>query len=397
MVKKLILFALAFAFIAFVSAQSIPNIDIGNGTIVTAGGSGTINNTNICYLNNTQSFTGLQTFLADINIDNAISTNYLFGNFIINSAGASDVVWNIHNSFNNGADGVTANFTVVNGKLRESGVGVCLTNGTGCANNISLSQINFPDGSIQTSACAFGDLPNLRNCTVVSIKNMTTSNGFQRIGIYTAPAGRRGYIAGYTIVSRNRTLGSGSVSKLEIQNASGSFFRLNVNISFSLAQTATTSKSDIILDSGESFTFVTPNNATLIYVKIIEFDNTTNVFSKKCYNPTSSGCTLYTVPTGKQAQLLSIGLRTVMEGTAGLNLNYVQDDSSGGNTNLRWYAQQSGDSIDNTTMIHWTNAPTANTLTTQSLNWAMNQGDSIVCESNNNNGSMCWINVQEFP
>lgn len=134
MVKRLLLLVFVLAFISLASAK-IPVIGTENFTSHVQIAQTIFDNTNVCYLNNSQTFTGINTFDGEVDINNILVAN---GGIEIEDVGIVPVGASGNLNVNGGVD---ASYFIGNGtKL----TGVCLANGTNCVTKsmVNVSYIN---------------------------------------------------------------------------------------------------------------------------------------------------------------------------------------------------------------------------------------------------------------
>lgn len=210
--------------------------------------------------------------------------------------------------------------------------------------------------------------------------NLATGNGIFN-DIYTAPTGRRAMITGWTIAGSANAV-SGHVK------SGGSYYRVTATstiISTSQAQATTV----FVLEPGESFSLFASATGMTAWVSLIEYAASVPVYSSKLLDPGAGTTTLYTVPSGKSAYLLSSDFAT-LNSTAVLN----HTNWSGATVSASWsIAPKGAGPIGIAPTANLTNGSRSSRAFTIPM---FNSTDAVVVNlSAGTAGQMMWVTVVE--
>ncbi len=246
--------------------------------------------------------------------------------------------------------------------------------------NVDLSSIVMSSGGVP--------IPNGVAKAVAA--NITA--GAANTDLYTVPSGKRAYWNG--CVAYNAAAGT-SVFFPETKIA-GTYFRVAGNTSLAASTGFTQVNGSIILEATETASINSDAGSTNLNItcNLIEFDDTAKILTKKVTSLTSGDNTLYQVPAGKSAILLTDGLQLPwFRANQGNVCNIVVSDSG---ASRNWFLKYtpSGGSIR---QISQSTAVGASAPGTLGGCITMASQDTLTVNVNTAaSGQIAWVNVLEF-
>lgn len=330
--------------------------------------------------------TWLQTAtVAAIGTDPITFSQFSYGptTFLQKANNLSDVA-SASTSFNN-----IAPATIKGGSIIGSGVNTYTNDAVGTDYQFRMADSSATNGQSWKSALSWGGVP-LQNIKFPSGQLANAGSG--DIDAYTCPTNRRAMILS---VQAYNTAGTTTNWHPQVK-ISGTYYQLQVDSAIGTLGQATLSSSSInyILDPNEIFSIHTSQSGLNLILRIVEFDNTSNIKSSKLTTLASGNNTVYTCPANKTAMLLS-GELIPLYATSATQACYM--NNSGGSRNIIWYVVPSGQSVGSTYQFITTTAVGSNTRSNLTLMASLNTGDFIVINTNANTATqMAWVNVLEF-
>jgi hypothetical protein len=187
--------------------------------------------------------------------------------------------------------------------------------------------------------------------------------------------------------------GVGNISLYPEIKVSGTYYRLQTT-SAPLAngsQNTNFTAIGYIAEAGEIIAINTAtNNGAMVSAGVVQFDNTCLLYSSKLTSLSAGDNTVYTVPSGKTATLLSAVFGTSI-GSIGAMV-YV--NASGGARTFSWKFKPSGGSA---TLLAPSQSPGDGTRTQVATALSMAAGDSIIINTDAATATQfAWVNVMEI-
>lgn len=222
--------------------------------------------------------------------------------------------------------------------------------------------------------------------------------------LYTAPTGRKAIV----LEGRDINATASPMTESNYLKSGGNYYKLQATSTINSLRMGNDGFPGIVLDPGESISIVGDTAGMTQFFSIIEFDAGTLLSSKKAFAPNAvfSTTTLYTVPTGKTAQITGTNFGFTNTGSI-----IVTDDIPSGLT-FKWWAYEvpngkspSASATDPNALTWTSGVGTGSTAVVNASNsvggagpMSLNAGDSIQYAFDTNlagTRSMLWINVFE--
>lgn len=208
---------------------------------------------------------------------------------------------------------------------------------------------------------------------------------------YTVPAGRRALVLFSTLRSQ-----SGSTATI-IQNwkISGTYYNtLFSAISLTTGAVASdTADGGFVMEAGESISYNSNQTAINMFTQIVEFDNTANLKTVKTIGATNGDQTIYTVPTGKTAIIVS-GNGQPLGCT---NRGFFISNNSGGSITSNIYLVPNGGSKGTSNLFRGSVSTANGAATRINAGAVLSAGDFIVWNCNTTNANaLCAVTLVEM-
>jgi hypothetical protein len=290
---------------------------------------------------------------------------------------------------------VTSNGTTSGTILKNNGTTFVASTETYSAPGTS-GNVMTSDGTNWTSAAPSGGVAattifgNNIKLTGVSYPRVFGSNlSTGDNDLYTVPANKRAYV--YQIVTSYNASDGNIVFHPQIK-VSGTYYRVNTDQTVATLATGTTGgvgTIGMVLNAGESLSVnSTTNNGLNIQFQVIEFDDTSNLYSARILSLSNGSNTLLTVTAGKTAMILG---PSITAATNGLNIY----NDSGGALNYNIYNVPSGGSEGSEYKLY--NNTSVNQLSAKALTPSLNAGDFIVVNTSAGTATQTvWFNYFEI-
>ena len=203
------------------------------------------------------------------------------------------------------------------------------------------------------------------------------------VDLYTCPAGKRAIVNQVTLTN---TTGVTVTSYMQMK-VSGTYYRLATNSVISTGTDVSLQSFSLVLEAGESLAINTNNAGLNVFPQIIEFDNTVKTKTVKILSVTSGDNTIYTVPSGKTAFLL-----TAAPFRNGVGTIYYANTS--GTTATFTFNIASGTSSSSSNRIRSSSTGAA-TVGSYSTGVMIPTGYSVLVNTNQTGGH-AWVSVIEI-
>lgn len=247
----------------------------------------------------------------------------------------------------------------------------------------------YSDALMTTNRTLGGIFPFLASATP---KNLFVGNaGSGNVDLYTVPSGKRLYVSNLIVFN---TAGTATTTRSQVK-ISGSYYRL----SSSQSVTAGTSNTSMIatfyvLEAGEILSLNTSQAGLNVWVRAIEFDNTSPLKSVKISSTSSGNNIIYTVPAGKSAFIQNT-IPTVSLSSPGV---IMASNESAGSVVWIAYLVPSGGSQGSTNQCTASITTATTILANASIPGVINAGDSVVINVSSGAGAseLFWVTVSEY-
>lgn len=230
----------------------------------------------------------------------------------------------------------------------------------------------------------------------VQLPGMVFKSAFQanaingQTDLYTCPANKRALI--YKNYGFN---GSGGTITVTTQfKVSGVYYPMTFPGGVGTLTQYNTSNPPIVLEAGESFSFLTTASGMNMGAIVVEFDNNGPVKTAKLLTLASGNNTIYTCPANTNAWILD-GCLQIRAAQNSAHLNYY--NGSGGAITRSWYNVPNAGSPGTTNLLVTGSASTG--FVNSSIVYThLTPGDSIVLNVSAATATQAaWINVMEVP
>lgn len=162
--------------------------------------------------------------------------------------------------------------------------------------------------------------------------------------LYTAPAGCRAIVVD---IHAFNVSGLGPVTATAQVNISGTYHSLNAGASIVVGTTAGFLAAPFVLEPGESVGLNLSADGVNAWVRVIEFSNSTPIYSPRLTSFVNGNNTLYTCPSSSTSVLL--GATAFTPANATNTLAYM--NGSAGNVSRTWYCVSSGGAVAASTQV----------------------------------------------
>lgn len=235
---------------------------------------------------------------------------------------------------------------------------------------------------------AGGAVP-LPNSKFVSVLKPSIATGVQ--DLYTAPPNRRAIV---TLVCGLNLTGLSVTYNFQVKFGSPTYFRLSpATVLGNGAAIVALAPNNYILEPGDTVAFNSNTGAGFnLSMIVVEFDNTSKLSSKKVTGLTTGANTVYTVPIGKTALLVS-------SSTASFQLNatllaFVACGAVGATVN--WHLCNSGDTVSSANQYTANQTLAANGLVNSVLEASLVATQFVAVNVTAGDAAQwAWINVVE--
>jgi len=221
------------------------------------------------------------------------------------------------------------------------------------------------------------------------IPNFTSNISTGTTTLYTVPSGKKAVIIGSTGWNSS----AGNIVAYWVAGIAGVDHRVSADATIVTLTQHTTVPQAPILNAGDTIKIVTTtNNGLNEWLKIIEFSENSSLKRVSLEAPASGDNTLYTVPSGKKAVLI-----TNATGFSPLGVTAFSNES-GGSINIYYNLVPSGGSVATSNRISALIAASNNALNLSgNMSATMAAGDFINANlSSAGTSSLLWINVNEL-
>lgn len=217
------------------------------------------------------------------------------------------------------------------------------------------------------------------------LRNVFLSNaGSGDVDLYTCPANKRCAFGGSGVWN---SAGTTTTFRFQIK-ISGSYYRLAANATVNTVTfSGSGNPNNYIAEAGEIISINTSQAGLNVWLRVLEFDNTSPLRTYKLTNPVSGDNTLYTVPAAKSAET----------GSANGPGSVSYSNASGSARTLTLFCVPSGGSSATGNKVQAAfNVPDAS-QSGQSICPMLSTGDFLVVnlDANSVSGFLVWVNVFE--
>ena len=209
--------------------------------------------------------------------------------------------------------------------------------------------------------------------------------------LYTCPSGKRAYV----VVAFGYNTSAGSITIQPEIKVSGTYYRIGNDVTLTTLTGGGITNPEIVLEAGEIFAVnLTTTNGLNIWVRIIEFDNTSGFKTAKILALANGNNTLYTCPASTIAKMMTTYTN---EATGTGAIKYM--NASGASRNITNNVVPSGGSVATGNQAGPLQAGANNTfLSVIAPPVPLAAGDFINVNTNNGTaGQVSWVNVMEIP
>jgi hypothetical protein len=223
----------------------------------------------------------------------------------------------------------------------------------------------------------FGSFSPLLSYQGLTFPNPKTINGFVGnagtgdIDLYTVPSNRRVLVYGLGVFFT----GISSTSCYPEIKVSGSYYKLQNGQTIITNSFAQSWVFNYIAEAGETIAVNSSVSGANIWLKGIEFDDTSGCKTAKLTSVVNGDNTLYTVPAGKTALILNSNPATLTSGTL------IIWNNSGGTRTYNLFAVPNGGSSDTSNKVRNALSVNAAIFNESPFVAALNTGDFIVVNS----------------
>jgi hypothetical protein len=268
-----------------------------------------------------------------------------------------------------------------------TGLAASATTNTTNASNISsgtLSESRLTEDNLPLS---YAGLPPIQNGT---IKNLFSSNAASGdVDLYACATNKRCLMLAALVSNFS---GSTITAYPEVK-ISGSYFRVGGSngVTNNSNSTFLVTNGIYIAEAGETLSFHTTGAGLNIWVRVIEFDNTSHLKSAKLTNPTSGDNTLYTVAASRSAIIFAVNNAAPTTYTMGAA------NDSGSTRTITPYCVPSGGSAATGNKINAAQSVTSANSSSITICPALSTGDfiNVNLDANTTSAFLVWVNVYE--
>ena len=211
--------------------------------------------------------------------------------------------------------------------------------------------------------------------------------------LYTVPAGKRALFGAVSVHNTS----AGNIDWYVAIKISGTYYRLSTTVTTAAGAIGANQQISYIAEPGEILAIVTAtNNGLNVFPTVVIFDNTIPVYSSKLLALANGDNTIYTVPSGKSAVLLNVGLMAIAIDNSASALCYV--NSSGGARTIQWSFVESGQALGTGYLV--TPSSNVNDANRSSLAGrpTLGAGDFVNINTNAATATqIAWVSVMETP
>jgi|SRR5690349_21119452 len=214
--------------------------------------------------------------------------------------------------------------------------------------------------------------------------------------LYTCPSGRRAIILACYFTNNS---GVGNIVAYVEAKISSVYYRLSANATITNGTINNTANPQpFILEAGQGFSInSTTNNGLTAGLRVIEFDNSSPLKTVSLLSLSAGNNTLYTVPTGKTALLLS-STGSSQPSLPGFQFGFVfYGNTSTVNRTVSMNAVPSGGSVGGSNLILASTTVANNNFSSPTIQFNLFDGDFINVNTDANTATqIAWVNVYEF-
>jgi hypothetical protein len=258
-----------------------------------------------------------------------------------------------------------------------AGSGVTITNGAG---SITIATSgggqSFP-GAISMSGVSYPR---------VFGHNLSTGNN----DLYTVPAGKRALVMAMQVYNQS----AGNISWYPAIKISATYYRLASNTTTSTLAVGSNAAVGYIAEAGETVAIVTAtNNGANVYARVIEFDDSVDIYSSKLTTLSAGANTVYTCPASTSALLLDQQLLISVA-----NFSFIYINASGGSRTVYWHVVPSGSAAGANYQATASTAVADGARSQLTGTVTLSAGDFVSINTDAATATqMAWVNVMEIP
>ncbi len=208
---------------------------------------------------------------------------------------------------------------------------------------------------------------------------------------YTVPTGKRALV----LFSNFRSQSASTATLIQNWKISGTYYNTTFSaISLTTGAVANdTADGGFVMEAGESISYNSNQTTINIFTQIVEFDNTAALKTVKTIGATNGDQTIYTVPAGKKAILVSGNGQPLGSGNQGFFIS----NNSGGSITSNIYLVPSGGSKGTSNLFRGSISTANGAATRLNCGAVLSAGDFIVwnCGTTNAN-ALCAVTLVEM-
>lgn len=220
-----------------------------------------------------------------------------------------------------------------------------------------------------------------------NINNSASGNN----DVYTVPAGRRTIV----LTSSFRSQSASTATISQNWKISGTYYNTSIAATSLGAglYSGDTTDGGFIMEAGELISFNSNQTAINMFVQLVEFDNTATLKTAKVLGATNGDQTIYTVPAGKKA--------AIMTGNGQIwgmnNAGFLLGNNTGSTLTSNIYLVPNGGSKGASNLFRGSISTATATATRINCGAILSAGDFIVWNCNTANANaVCAVTVMEF-
>lgn len=220
-----------------------------------------------------------------------------------------------------------------------------------------------------------------------NINNSASGNN----DVYTVPSGRRAIV----LFSNYRSQSGSSATLVQNWKISGTYYTTTFSaITVSAgAVAADGSSGGFIMEAGESLSYNSTQTAINTFSQIVEFDNLSTLKTVKTIGATNGDQTVYTVPTGKKAILVSGNGQPLGCSNSGFFIS----NNSGGSITSNIYLVPNGGSKGANNLLRGSLSTSNGLCSRINCGAVLSAGDFIVWNCNTTNANaLCAVTLVEI-
>lgn len=209
--------------------------------------------------------------------------------------------------------------------------------------------------------------------------------------LYTVPSNRRALV----LFSSLRSQSASTATIIQNWKISGTYYpTLFSAISLTTgAYLGDTSDGGFVMEAGESISFNSNQASINFFTQIVEFDNTANLKTVKTIGSTNGDQTIYTVPSGKSAIIVSGNGQPLGAGNQG----FFVSNNSGGSISSNIYLVPNGSSKGTGNLYKGSFSTSTGLCTRVNSGAILSSGDFVVWNCNTSSANaLCALTIVEM-